>query len=83
MLKQLELDAPLGSKIKLYLVSGSIVDCILMEINENNILVEDNGATKRFFAPMIGGWEVLSRPTPIVEQIENNEVASVDNDENN
>ena len=59
MLELISKDVPTGSKIKLYLITGDTIEGILAEVGSNFIVVNDNGARKRFFEQMIGGWDII------------------------
>ena len=59
MLELISKDVPIGSKIKLYLITGDTIEGILAEVGSNFIVVNDNGARKRFFEQMIGGWDII------------------------
>ena len=63
MLDILKNDAKCGDRIKIYLISGEIIEGTLTEFNDTNILIDDSDIQKRIFPVMIGGWEIVKQDT--------------------
>jgi outer membrane protein assembly factor BamD (BamD/ComL family) len=50
-----------SDNVKLYLTSGKEIECEVIEIGDNYILIQTPGGTKtRFFETLIGGWDLIA-----------------------
>lgn len=63
MLKLLKQDAKVGDSLNLYLTSGDSVKGTIAEIGDNYLLLEVDGAKRRYFPQLIGGWDVVNEVT--------------------
>ena len=59
MLDLLKKDIPVGTEVKIYLISGDTVKGYLREIGANYIIIDENSSKKRLFEQMIGGWDIV------------------------
>ena len=66
MLDLLKNDAPIGSRINIFLLSGEQLSGTLEEIGSNYILLNVGNSRKRIFEAFIGGWDI-SESENIVE----------------
>lgn len=59
MLDILRQDAKEGDSLNLYLTTGGSVNGVILEIGENYLLMEIDGIKRRYFPPLIGGWDIV------------------------
>lgn len=59
MLDLLKQDAKEGDSLNLYLTTGGSVNGVILEIGENYLLMEVDGIKRRYFPPLIGGWDIV------------------------
>jgi hypothetical protein len=66
----------IADKVKLYLTSGKEVEVDIIEIGDKGILVKNSDGTQsRFFEQLIGGWDLIIRPT-INQELEKSKIES-------
>lgn len=61
MLEIFKKDVPVGSEVKVYLISGENVLGTLEEVGSSYILIDSGGVKKRLFQAFIGGWDIVSK----------------------
>ncbi len=82
MLELISKDIPIGSKIKLYLITGETIEGVLIEVGSNYVIVEEESSRKRFFEQMIGGWDIVESPRFLKSEMDsssNHDLISEDN----